>query len=315
MSKTRRLLIVVLLLSVAVLLPYYLLNRETGELDEAARRQLGPSFIKLRQGEVFYQLQGDAARPVVVLVHGFSIPSYLWDRTVEPLQAAGFRVLRFDLYGRGFSARPDVDYGLDLYVQQLAELLDALQLQQPVHLVGLSMGGPIVSRFAHQHAGRVASVSLLAPLVQTPPRPEVKLLQWPLIGDYLATVALVPKVRNGLGQLVADPASFPDWLPRFDAQSRFHGYARALLRTVRYLDGRDFVADYRALAQTRLPLQVIWGENDRMVPFSQYQLLQPLLPGVPLQRIGNSGHLPQYEHPQQVNLLLRQFIARHSRPD
>jgi pimeloyl-ACP methyl ester carboxylesterase len=262
MSRSRWLLLTLLLLGLLLYLPYRLQLRETAVLDAAARQQLGGTYLALPQGVVHYELAGPAGAPVVVLVHGFSVPSYLWDRTVVPLQQAGYRVLRFDLYGRGYSDRPDVDYGLDVYVSQLRDLLAGLQLRQP------------------------------------------------LLGDYLASVALVPKVRSSLATLVHDPASFPDFEQRFDRQAAYAGYARALLRTVRYLDGRDFLADYRALAQTGKPVQLIWGENDRLVPIEQAQWLQQALPGVPLQRIARSGHLPQYEHPQQVNRLLLDFLQR-----
>lgn len=310
MSRSRWLLLILLLLGLLLYLPYRLQLRETAVLDAAARQQLGGTYLALPQGVVHYELAGPAGAPVVVLVHGFSVPSYLWDRTVAPLQQAGYRVLRFDLYGRGYSDRPDVDYGLDVYVSQLRDLLAGLQLRQPVHLVGLSMGGPIVTRFSHRFPQQVASVSLLAPLVQTPARAGVTLLRQPLLGDYLASVALVPKVRSSLATLVHDPASFPDFEQRFDRQAAYAGYARALLRTVRYLDGRDFLADYRALAQTGKPVQLIWGENDLLVPIEQAQWLQQAVPGVPLQRIARSGHLPQYEHPQQVNRLLLDFLQR-----
>jgi len=59
----------------------------------------------------------------VVLVHGFSVASYCWERTVPALVEAGFRVLTFDLYGRGYSDRPDGPYNLDLFVRQIDELL------------------------------------------------------------------------------------------------------------------------------------------------------------------------------------------------
>ena len=59
-------------------------------------------------------------------VHGFSVPYYLWDPVVTALTGAGFQTLRYDLFGRGFSDRPNVSYNADLYDHQLTDLLNGL---------------------------------------------------------------------------------------------------------------------------------------------------------------------------------------------
>jgi len=81
-------------------------------------------FVELSKGFVRYELSGPTDAQMVVLIPGFSAPYYVWDPTVEFLTKAGFRTLRFDLYGRGWSDRPKIRYELDLYVSQLEELLD-----------------------------------------------------------------------------------------------------------------------------------------------------------------------------------------------
>ena len=67
-----------------------------------------------------------AGRPdgrVVVLAAGFSVPYYIWDPTFAALTGAGFRVLRYDYYGRGYSDRPAIPFTDEMYVRQLDELL------------------------------------------------------------------------------------------------------------------------------------------------------------------------------------------------
>ena len=65
-----------------------------------------------------------------MLIHGFSVPYFIFDPTFNFLTKAGWRVLRYDLFGRGFSDRPHVRYNIDLFVRQLKELLDALNIKR-----------------------------------------------------------------------------------------------------------------------------------------------------------------------------------------
>src|SRR5512135_3114691 len=114
---------------------------ETETLDDAARAALPGQFVALPDGIVHYELAGPPGGPVVVLVPGISVPYTTWDANFPALANAGLRVLRFDLYGRGYSDRPDVAYDADLFDRQIANLLSALGLGDPLNLVGLSMGG------------------------------------------------------------------------------------------------------------------------------------------------------------------------------
>ena len=78
-----------------------------------------------------YQLAGPPAVHTVVLVHGFSVPYYIWDPTFDGLVAAGFRVLRYDLFGRGWSDRPDARYDPNFFDEQLVQLLGAPGFANP----------------------------------------------------------------------------------------------------------------------------------------------------------------------------------------
>ena len=123
----------------------------------------GGSFVQLTDGVTHYELSNITKDHTVVLVHGFSVPYFIFDPTFHFLTRCGFRVLRYDLFGRGFSDRPDVNYNIDLFVEQLAELLDALRLTRPVTLIGLSMGGPISTTFTARYPERVNKLVLIDP--------------------------------------------------------------------------------------------------------------------------------------------------------
>ena len=102
-------------------------REETQELNDVTRKNAAGSFIQLADGVTHYEMGGKEPGDPVVLIHGFSVPYFIYDPTFKFLTEAGFRVLRYDLYGRGFSDRPAGRYDMDLFVNQLSQLLDALR--------------------------------------------------------------------------------------------------------------------------------------------------------------------------------------------
>ena len=149
---------------------YVVLDKESLELNELDSEHLDGRFIELTEGRTYYELSGPIDGGLIVLVHGFSIPSYIWQPTKQALVEAGYQVLTFDLYGRGYSDKPESDYGMELYVQQLADLLNSLKIKSQVNLVGMSMGGAVVTHFTNKYPEKVNKISLLAPLIETPSR-------------------------------------------------------------------------------------------------------------------------------------------------
>ena len=131
---------------------------EREEITDSVRQAASGRFAHLSDGFTHYEIAGVGSSRTVVLIHGFSVPYYLWDKTFDPLARAGFCVLRYDLYGRGLSDRPNEHYNADLYDRQLSELLTSLRVQTPVDLVGASMGGLIAVTFAARHPGKVRTL-------------------------------------------------------------------------------------------------------------------------------------------------------------
>src|SRR5262245_49681612 len=100
---------------------YVYADPEQRNLDQATRSSLSGQFAKLSDGYTHYEIGGPAGGRVVVLAAGFSVPYYIWDPTFEALTKAGFRVLRYDYYGRGYSDRPPIPFDDEMYVRQLDE--------------------------------------------------------------------------------------------------------------------------------------------------------------------------------------------------
>jgi pimeloyl-ACP methyl ester carboxylesterase len=278
-------------------------------LSEPVRAALPGQFVTLPLGVVHYELAGPDQAPTVVLVHGFSVPAYIWDPTFAALTQAGFRVLRYDLYGRGFSDRPDKTYALDLFVAQLEELLPALNIQDPVDLVGLSLGGPIVASFANHHPDQVRSLILIDPEVASVSTRKIFPLNLPLVGEVLMTVYVAPlELPKTQSDDFYRPERFPDWETMYRVQLQYKGFRRAILSTIRALPGMDSLGEYTAVGKQNLPALLIWGREDKTVSAADIQQLVELIPGIETHIIEEAGHIPQYERPELVNPHLVEFL-------
>lgn len=286
-------------------------NQETNELTDEVRRAAGGSFVKLSDGFTHYELAGPGkAERTIVLVHGFSVPYYLWDRTFDPLAKVGFRVLRYDLYGRGFSDRPDVRYDADLFDRQLGELLAALKIEGPVDLAGASLGGPIVVTFADRHPQKVRTISLFDPGYMAGLKPPWS-IQTPLVGEYVMCVQIAPALPDAQKEDFLHPERYPDYFARYSAQMRYHGFRRALLSTLRDYFPRDDTQEYARMGKSGKPVLLLWGKADKDVPFETSKDVLRAVPQAEFHPIEDAAHVPYYERPEIVNPILLEFLQKN----
>lgn len=289
------------------LVHFIYMDKESIEVNDNLRSELGGTYISTPQGTVHYELVGDRAAETVVLVHGFSVPSHLWEPTVKFLQQQGYQVLRFDLLGRGSSDRPDVEYGLEVFSQQINDVLEALQIQQPINLVGLSMGGPIVARFTHQYPDKVKKLVLQDPLVHQIPNAFISPMDKAIIGEYLARVVLVPSLVTS-AQEPENELKVKGWGSSFAAQASYIGFRRAILSSLRYFSSHRTVAEFEMLANVNIPKLLVWGKNDEVVPFSESETLLKLMPDLQFVAVDDAGHIPSVEQPEVFNAALLNFL-------
>jgi pimeloyl-ACP methyl ester carboxylesterase len=288
---------------------YFLVNVETKTLNEDSKKTAPGEFLKLPAGEVHYRLVGQENHPLVVLVHGFSVPSYVWDPTVSALEESGYQVLIYDLFGRGFSERIEGEYDIDLFSSQLNDLLNALGLNQSVAVIGLSMGGPVTAQFTSMYPEKVSRVILLAPEVMQPTTGDIFPLNVPLVGEYLMGAMMEPFLLPKMQAAdFVHPEYFPDWEALYRVQLQYHGTGRALLSTIRNLTKHDPLEDYRALDEVGIPVLVIWGEEDQTISWDQIETLSQVLNNLQIETVSSAGHLAHYERPDVVNPLLIDFL-------
>ena len=284
---------------------------EIKELNETTRKEADGSFITLADGVTHYELGGPENGKLVVLVHGFSVPYFIYDPTFEFLINSGFRVLRYDLIGRGFSDRPRVAYDIHLFVRQLKDLLDALKLKE-VNLIGLSMGGPITASFISQNPQYVSKHVLIDPAGA-----KRITLSWllettklPIVGELALGLFGSGNMVKGIASDLFDPKLVEHFQSQYKIQMQYKGFKRAILSTMRNNMLESFYETYIRVGKLKKPTLLFWGRNDATVPFEDSRMILNALPHAQFHTIENCGHIPHYEKPKFVNPILLEFLSK-----
>ena len=285
---------------------------ETRELNDLIRKEESGSFIQLSDGFTHYELSNPGAEHAVVLIHGFSVPYYIYDPTFEFLTQSGFRVLRYDLFGRGFSDRPDKPYNIDLFVRQLGDLLDGLGLTRPVTLVGLSTGGPISTVFTVRYPERVNKLVLIDPVgaKALPYARILKVASMPVLGETILSLIGSGGLAKNIMKDFFDPTFVDYFQSRYVIQMQYKGFKRAILSTIRNRMLDSFMEDYRRVGKMGKPVLLFWGRSDSTVPFGHSDDLKEAMPDVEFHAFENCGHIPHYEKPEEVNPILLAFLRK-----
>ncbi len=293
---------------------------ETKELNETTRAGAEGSFIALTDGVTHYEIGGSPRSPGdgagvrdIVLVHGFSVPYFIYDTTFKFLCELGFHVLRYDLFGRGLSDRPRAKYDIHLFVRQLADLLEALHFG-PVDLVGLSLGGPITTAFLTQHPERVRTHVLIDPAGGRvyPLSGILKVVTAPLIGELLLGLFGNENLVKSFASDLFDREMIETFRTRYLVQMQFKGFKRAILSTVR--DGMldSFHETYELAGKLGKPTLLFWGCEDKTVPFQQSQAVLAAIPHAEFHAIDDCGHIPHFEKPEVFNPILKRFLEANA---
>lgn len=293
-------------------LPFLTGDIETKELNDESRKELGMKFIRLSDGVIHYDVSGPEKGEVIVLVHGNAAPYFSWDRNLAALTGAGFRVIRYDLYGSGYSDRPDVDYSRKLYDRQLMDLLEALNINGPVSLVGTSQGGSIAVYFAATHPEKVKKLALLSPFINVlPTKAMIALIKTPGVGNYLASVLFDRININYPKKVFVDVAAIPDeYTKNYTKQFAYKGFKRARLSNFRGDALSDFTPQYEAVGKKNIPVLLSWGTADKSIMADSIANIKNTMPSVEYHEIERGGHLVHYENPEKVNKILVSFLKK-----
>ncbi|MDD9725434.1 alpha/beta hydrolase [Roseovarius sp. SK2] len=257
----------------------------------------------LPNGPTWFQWRGPEGGPVAVCVHGLTTPSFVWGPLADHLSGMGFRVLTYDLYGRGLSARPKGEQVSTFFTAQLAALLDHQGIEGDFTLLGYSMGGAIATGFAAAHPDRVCQLCLIAPAgLGHDLGPVAQMaINHPNIGKWMMLGFYPRSLRRGLNSERSLPSAIPDMVDLQIAESRKHGFAPAVLSSLRGIMDEDLAPAHRAICDAGIPTLAIWGETDDVIPLAGRDRLAALNPAARNVVIPGAGHTLAYTHVAEVS--------------
>jgi pimeloyl-ACP methyl ester carboxylesterase len=277
------------------------------------RNQLSPHLRPVRDVETpslqFRTIHGyrrafrvAGSGPALLLIHGVGDNSKAWE-PVHAKLAQRFTVIAPDLLGHGESDKPRADYSLAAFANGMRDLLAALDIDR-VTVVGHSFGGGVAMQFAYQYPQLVERLVLVsAGGVAKDVSLALRLAAMPMGSEALAMLrapGVMPAIRlfgRAVGTVLGstkfgrDAADVVDLLEGFREPAALAAFARTLRSVV---DGRgQFVTmlDRSYLVQS-VPVQIIWGEDDLIIPVDHARTAHAAMPGSRLEIFEASGHMP-----------------------
>lgn len=280
-------------------------------LRKPVRRNAAPgSFANLTQGATHYRWTGPENGPVAVCIHGLSTPSYVFAATERSLSGLGYRVLTYDLYGRGYSDRAGGAQNANFFLRQMRDLLADQKVSGPLVVVGYSMGGMIAAAFAAAERDRVDALVLIAPAGLLPVYGDWRSRIWtlPVIGDWATRVFGGMMLRRELIEHRTNATVIPNLEDRQAEETRTRGYLPALLSSRRHILRVDSDNDHARIAASGLPVLAVWGTEDPVIPIRAMGRLAELNPDAHHVQVPGAGHVVLQTHPAQVSKALRSFL-------
>ena len=262
------------------------------------------AFVKVGQG------------PVLLLLHGLGCDHTTWEPVIDVL-AKRYTVIAPDLLGHGQSAKPRADYSVGGYANAMRDLITVLGIDK-VTVVGHSFGGGIAMQFAYQFPERTERLILVASGGLGPEvSPAIRAITTPGFHQVMGLMTL-PGVRHlgmaGLRALSAAPLKHARDLDEVaNIYDSFKDpYARhAIQHVVRaVVDWRGQIVTMadRAYLTEAMPMCVVWGRDDKVIPVRHADNVGELAPKARVEVIPNAGHFPHKDHPHRFAKIVHEFI-------
>lgn len=271
------------------------------------------SFISADGVKVRYRDSGGTG-PAVLLLHGIGGSLELWSAQFVTANQ-GMRLIALDLPGHGLSGFGPHPFEPKTFAAFVWKLADTLGLNT-VHLAGNSLGGAICVQMQAQQSARVQSLLLAAAasLGRDCPMP-FRLMTLPVLGTLMTRagpMAITQQIQALFGSsfVVTDELckTIGRNVMRPGAQAAF----LATLRLMTDLGGQRaalVAASHAALASASVPVLMLHGRQDRVIPFAHSERAHKLTPTGRLQLVDDCGHTPQLEQPAVFNAALRAQVA------
>lgn len=306
MKLLKKLLWISVSLLVVVFISYLVLDyiQEGKPLDDQARQDAPGQFVKLSDGITHYQELGPAEGTPVLLIHGGGITGMeVWQQNAPVLAGEGYRVLLYDLYGRGYSDRLATAYTPELLNRQLTELIEAIHFPDTFHIISMSLGSIVALDYAAQH--HTLSLTLIDPAITGDYRPN-RLLKLPVVSSLLMTFYWCPKAVENQRKEFVDQDLFNTYANRLTHFMQFKGY-----KHVNYSTWMNTLMQNKLELLAQMPAHktmLIYGANDPYFPESNPPLFLKACPTLQIAPVEQAGHMPHFEKPDVVNPLVLDFL-------
>ncbi len=254
--------------------------------------------------------------PAILLLHGLGCDHTTWEPVIDAL-AKRYTVIAPDLLGHGRSDKPRADYSVGGYANGMRDLLTVLGIDK-VTVVGHSFGGGVAMQFAYQFPERTERMILVAsgglgPEVSS----AIRSVSTPGFHQVMGVLTL-PGIRHvGKAGLKALSRTGLKATRDLDEVAEIYDsfrdpYARAAIRHVvsAVVDWKGQIVTMadRAYLTEEMPMAVIWGRDDRVIPVRHASNAGALAPNARIEVIPNAGHFPHKDHPQRFAKVVTEFV-------
>ena len=253
--------------------------------------------------------------PALLLLHGLGCDHTTWDRVIVSL-ARTHTVIAPDLLGHGSSDKPRADYSLGGYANGMRDLLTVLGIDRAT-VVGHSFGGGVAMQFAYQFPERTERLVLVASGGLGPEvSPAIRAITTPGFHQVMAVLA-APGIRHATTaamRLLAasgvrqarDLAEVADIYDSF-RDPRTRAAIAHVTRAVVDWQGQVVTMADRAYLTEAMPMCVVWGADDLVIPVSHASNASALAPTARIEIVPNAGHFPHKDHPERFVKIVRDF--------
>lgn len=253
-----------------------------------------------------YRIAGKGKGVPLVLIHAWPLSSRMWEKQLEALSDQ-FCVIAPDVPGLGKSPRQSAP-SIAEAARQAAELLDHLQIKEPVMISGLSVGGYVTFEFIRQFPERVRAVGLFAtranadtPEVRERRFKNIEFLKTHLLKEFLPRV--VPGLLLGKTAMAENPKAVKE-TESIILENHPDGIADVLRAMAARRDSTEMLAEFR------WPTLVMAGDEDGFVTVEESKAMHAKIPGAEFHLMKHTGHLLNLENPGEFNETVRRFISR-----
>ena len=255
--------------------------------------------------------------PALLLLHGLGCDHTSWDEVIGPL-ARRFTVVVPDLLGHGQSDKPRADYTLGGFANGMRDLLTVLGIDTAT-VVGHSFGGGVAMQFAYQYPERTERLMLVASGgLGAEVSPGIRMITTPGF-EQLMGVLTLPGLRHA-GVLGLRALSNAPWKATRDLDEvadifdsfkdrRARQAVRHVVRAVVDWQGQIVTMADRAYLTEAMPMWVVWGRDDQVIPVRHAANAAALAPRSRIEVIPDAGHFPHKDHPERFATILTEFVS------